>query len=147
MNPLPTPTSTRPGASSTSVAIDAAVVIGWRRLGISTPGAEPDGRSVRSAQRASVMKTSGYSAGESYSQARRYPSCSARTTWSGVSIEVAKAQEMSMPPSLFPHRLRPELGAIRIRGVTHVPAVGDPESAARKVRLGNGPTPRCDGFQ
>ena len=108
VNPLPTPISTRPGASSTSVAIDAAVVIGWRRLGIRTPVPSPIVL-VRSAHRVSVMKTSGYSAGESYSQARRYPSCSARTTWSGVSIEVAKAQEMSMHPSLFPH-----LGAIRI---------------------------------
>ena len=48
----------------------AALVIGWRRLGMRTPGPRPI-VDVRSAQRDSITQTSGYSAGESYSHARR----------------------------------------------------------------------------
>ena len=42
----------------------AALVMGWRRLGMSTPGPSPM-RLVRSAARHSCTHTSGYSAGES----------------------------------------------------------------------------------
>ena len=57
VNPEPTPMATRPGASASRPAIDAAAVIGWRRLGMSTPTPSPI-VFVRSAHRASVMKTS-----------------------------------------------------------------------------------------
>ena len=65
VNPDPTATVTRSvPASSTSVAIAAALVIGWRLLGTRTPGPSPM-RSVRSAARQSCTQTSGYSGGES----------------------------------------------------------------------------------
>ena len=69
VNPVPNETTTRPGASPTSVAIAAAFVIGWRRLGTSTPGPRPI-RLVRSAARASAIHTSGINGGESYNHAR-----------------------------------------------------------------------------
>ena len=58
MNPLPTATATRPGAIEASVAMAAALVIGWRSEGTSTPGPRPI-RSVRSAASASATQTSG----------------------------------------------------------------------------------------
>ena len=64
VKPEPTATATRPGAWSTSSAIAAALTIGWRRLGTSTPGPRPI-RDVRSAHRYSTIHTSGISAGES----------------------------------------------------------------------------------
>ena len=57
VKPAPKATASRPGASSASVAMAAACVIGWRRWGTSTPGPSPM-RSVRSAIRASVTHTS-----------------------------------------------------------------------------------------
>jgi hypothetical protein len=60
---------TRPGASAVSVAVAAALTIGCRRLGTSTPGPSPI-RSVRSAASASVIQTSGLCCGVSYTQAR-----------------------------------------------------------------------------
>ena len=69
MNPVPKATSTRPGASAASVAVAAALTIGWRREGTSTPGPMPM-RSVRSAASASVIHTSGLCCGVSYNQAR-----------------------------------------------------------------------------
>ena len=62
-------TATRPGASAHNVAIAAAFVIGCRSDGTSTAGPRPIVE-VRSAASASATHTSGYSAGESYSQAR-----------------------------------------------------------------------------
>ena len=47
----------------------AALVIGWRRLGTSTPGPRPIVE-VRSAASANAIHTSDVIAGESYSQAR-----------------------------------------------------------------------------
>ncbi len=59
VKPVPTATATRPGpAMSTSVPIAAAVTIGWRRLGMSTPGPSPMVE-VRSAARHSCTQTSG----------------------------------------------------------------------------------------
>jgi hypothetical protein len=58
VNPVPKETATRPGASAHSVAVAAALTIGCRRLGTSTPGPRPM-RSVRSAASASVIHTSG----------------------------------------------------------------------------------------
>ena len=69
VNPVPTAATVRPGARLSSVAIAIACASTWRRLGIRTAGPSPM-RPVRSATRASVTHTSGYSAGESYSQAR-----------------------------------------------------------------------------
>lgn len=70
VKPVPTATAARSGpTSSTSMAIPAALTMGWRRLGISTPGPSPI-REVRAALQASIAHTSGYRAGESYSQAR-----------------------------------------------------------------------------
>lgn len=65
VKPLPIPMRTRSGpAVCTSVVIAEAVTIGWRRLGISTPGPSTI-RSVRSAAWFRTIQTSGYSAGES----------------------------------------------------------------------------------
>src|SRR5262249_60553173 len=50
VKPDPTPTTTRAAASPARVAMAAALAIGWRRLGISTPGPRPM-RSVHSAAR------------------------------------------------------------------------------------------------
>jgi len=59
VNPDPIATATRAGpAIDASVAIAAAFVIGWRRLGTSTPGPSPM-RVVRSAARQSCTQTSG----------------------------------------------------------------------------------------
>ena len=58
VNPEPMPTITRSApARSTSVAIAAAVVIGWRSDGTVTPGPRAM-RSVRSAARHSCTHTS-----------------------------------------------------------------------------------------
>lgn len=64
MNPLPTPTTTRPGANVSSVDIAAAVTIGCRKLGMSTPGPSPI-LVVRSAASAKTIHTSANTAGES----------------------------------------------------------------------------------
>ena len=64
VKPVPNETATRPGASPTSVAVAAAFVIGWRRLGTSTPGPRPI-REVRSAASASDIQTSGLCCGVS----------------------------------------------------------------------------------
>ena len=61
--------ATRPGAMAARVAMAAALVIGWRRFGTSTPGPRPM-VDVRSAANASATHTSDVSAGESYSHAR-----------------------------------------------------------------------------
>ena len=58
VNPAPIATATRPGAEAASVAMAAALTIGWRRLGTSTAGPRPIVL-VRSAARASVIQTSG----------------------------------------------------------------------------------------
>lgn len=52
-------------------------------------------REVRSAHRVRIIHTSGYRAGESYSQARLYCKASASATWAGVFDDVANAHEMS----------------------------------------------------
>ncbi len=70
VKPDPIATFTRPGASSTSVPIAAAVTIGCRSDGMATPGPISI-VDVRRAHSASIIHTSGYSAGESYSHARR----------------------------------------------------------------------------
>ena len=69
MNPVPNDTATRPGARPASVAVAAAFVIGWRRVGTRTPGPSPI-RDVRSAANASDIHTSGLCCGVSYSHAR-----------------------------------------------------------------------------
>jgi len=58
VNPVPNPITTRPGAIATSAAVAAALTIGWRRVGMSTPGPSPI-RSVRSAANANDIHTSG----------------------------------------------------------------------------------------
>src|SRR5581483_4288074 len=93
VNPAPTAIATRPGASAASVASAAAFVIGWRRLGISTAGPSPM-TDVRDAASANAIHTSDAMAGESYNHAREYPSRSASTTRSGVSMLVTNAQEI-----------------------------------------------------
>ena len=69
MKPVPNDTATRPGAIASSVAVPAAFTIGWRRLGMSTPGPRPI-RDVRSAASANDIHTSGEFCGVSYSHAR-----------------------------------------------------------------------------
>ena len=69
MKPVPIATASRPGAFASSVAIAAAVVTTWRRLGTSTAGPKPI-TSVFSAISASAIHTSSYNAGESYTHTR-----------------------------------------------------------------------------
>ena len=57
VNPVPNATASRPGASSSMVAIADAVTTGWRRLGTATAVPTPI-RSVASATRASATQTS-----------------------------------------------------------------------------------------
>jgi len=64
LKPVPNATATRPGASAASPAVAAALTIGWRRLGTSTPGPRPM-RRVRAAARASSIQTSGLCCGVS----------------------------------------------------------------------------------
>ena len=64
MKPAPIATATLPGARAASVAIAAALTIGWRSEGTNTPGPSPM-LDVCSAASAKVIHTSGYSAGES----------------------------------------------------------------------------------
>ena len=56
--PVPKATTTRPGASASNAAVAAALTIGCRRDGTSTPGPSPM-RSVRSAASAISIQTSG----------------------------------------------------------------------------------------
>ena len=64
VKPDPIATATRSGAWSASSAMAAALTMGCRRLGTSTPGPRPM-RDVRSAHRVRIIHTSGYRAGES----------------------------------------------------------------------------------
>lgn len=64
VNPVPKDTATRPGAIASSATVAAALVIGCRRVGISTPGPRPM-RDVRSAANASDIHTSGLCCGVS----------------------------------------------------------------------------------
>ena len=77
MSPVPKAAATLPGAIASSVAMDEACATGCLRWEPSTAGPIPTCR-VRSATRASVIHTSAKSAGESKSQTRAKPSCSAR---------------------------------------------------------------------
>src|SRR6266511_2894018 len=95
VKPVPIAATVRPGARPSSVAIAAACASTCRRLGTRTAGPSPM-RSVRSATRASETHTSGYSAGESYNQARSYPSDSASTACSTTSGPGGNAQETSI---------------------------------------------------
>ena len=65
VNPVPAPTITRSTPTRpTRVAMAAAVAIGWRSEGISTPGPRRI-RSVRTAARAMVIQQSSWRAGVS----------------------------------------------------------------------------------
>ena len=58
VKPAPMATDTRSGAAAASVAMAAALTMGWRRLGTSTAGPSPM-TLVRAAARASTIHTSG----------------------------------------------------------------------------------------